>query len=165
MITIFLILGLVLLCSAWPMTDLTSQKPREWLQDYPTLDQRLPVKAAVAIKAGMYLEWTSGALDLLAGAGSFAGVAMEDATGGAADGDVTCLVRVLGGLRVAVNTDTTSLGIVGVAATVPEATDTDTVRIETGSAITGTAIGKFARVHTVGVAGIVDISLKAAHIA
>jgi hypothetical protein len=91
---------------------------------------------------------------------------MESATGGAADGDVTALVRVLGGLRVNVTTDTTSLGIVGVAATIPEVTDDDTVRIETGVAITGSPIGKFCRVSLpVGVAGQVDISFKGAHVA
>jgi hypothetical protein len=144
---------------------LSSAKIREFLHDFPTIDQRLPVAAAAVIHAGALLMWSSGALAPLSGAGRFAGVAMESATGGAAAGDVTCLVRVQGGLRNAVTTDTTSLGIVGVAATIPEATDDDTIRIETGAAITGTALGTFARVHTIGVGGIVDIAFKAAHIA
>jgi len=160
-----LLVAVLALLSAPRMTDLTSQKPRDFLQDYPTIDQRLPVKAGVVIKTGMMLEWTAGALDLLAGAGAFAGFALEDVTGGAADGDVTCYVRAQGGVRIAVGGgDATTLGIVGVAATVPEATDTDTVRIETGSAITGTLLGKFSRVHTVATGGLVDIAFKGAHL-
>ncbi len=160
-----LLVAMLMLLGAAGMTDLTSQKPRDYLEDYPTLDQRLPVKAGVAIKTGMYLEWTGGALDILAGAGSFAGIALEDATGGAADGDVTCYVRTMGGIRVALGGgDTAAITLVGVAATVPEATDTDTVRVETGSAITGTLMGKFARMHTAGVGGIMDIAFKGAHL-
>lgn len=144
---------------------LSSAKKRTFLEDYPTLDQRQPVKAAAVIHAGAYLEWTSGAVEPVSGAGSFAGIAMESATGGASDGAVNVLVRVLGGLRENVTSDGTGLDQVGVAATVPEATDDDTIRIETGSAITGTVMGKFSRINTVGSGGSVDISFKGAHIA
>lgn len=163
-LTLFLILGLVLLCTIRPA--LSAQKPREYLVDVPTIEQRLPVGAGAVIHAGAYLEWTSGAVTPVSGAGDFAGIALESVTGGGAAGDVTVLARVQGGLRVNVAVDTTSLAIVGVAATVPEATDDDTVRIETGSAITGTNMGKFmAALAPVGALGKVDISFKAAHIA
>lgn len=135
--------------------------------DFPTVDQRLPVKAAAVIYAGAYLEWTSGAIDPVSGAGTFAGVALETVTGGAADGDVNCLVRVKGAMRVNVaGGDSVAITDIGVAATVPEATDDDTIRKETGSSITGTGIGKFSRAAEPGVAnGKVDISFTAAHIA
>lgn len=161
---LFLILALVLLCTQ--QAALAGPKARMFLEDAPTIDQRLPVKAATTIHAGAYLEWTAGAVDPVSGAGNFAGIAMESAVGGAADGDVDVLVRVLGVLREKVVTDTTSASIVGVAATVPEATDDDTIRIETGSAITGTAMGKFMRANKpYGVAGQVDISFIGVHVA
>lgn len=147
------------------MTALSAPKPRTYLPNVPQIRQKLPVKAAAVIYAGSYLEWTAGAVEPVSGAGVFAGIATEDAIGGASDGLVEVEVIVQGALREKISTDTTSLGIVGVAATVPEATDDDTIRIETGSAITGTALGTFMKVITVAVAGIVDISFKAAHIA
>lgn len=148
------------------MTALAARKVREWLADVPQIDTLIPVKAAAVIHEGSLLEFTSGAVEPVSGAGTFAGVALDSATGGAADGDVKVRVRVLGGLRVNINTDTPAITDVGVAATVPEATDDDTIRIETGAAITGTAIGKFLRVHEPGVAGgKVDILIKAANVA
>lgn len=147
------------------MTALAAAKPRTYLQDFPLLKQKLPLKAAAVVYAGSILRWTSGAVEACSGAGTFAGIAKEDATGGAADGSVEVDVYVQGVLREKVNTDATTLGIVGVAATVPEATDDDTIRIETGSAITGTAMGKFQKVITVATGGIVDISFKGAHLA
>jgi len=145
---------------------LSSARVREYLVDVPQIDQRLPVAASAVIYSGALLMFSSGAVAPLSGAGVFAGIAMETVTGGAAAGAVDCLVRVLGAIRIAVTSDTPTLAIVGVTATVPEATDDDTVRIETASAITGTAIGKFMRVVEPSVVGgKVDISIKGAHIA
>ena len=163
-LTLLLILGLVLICTIRPA--LSGAKPREFLVDVPTIEQRVPVAAGAVIHAGAYLEWTGGAVTPLSGAGVFAGIARESATGGAADGDVMVLIRSRGGLRVAVGGgDVTALTIVGVAATVPEATDDDTVRIETAAAITGTVMGTFmAALAPLGANGKVDISFKGAHI-
>lgn len=148
------------------MTALTAAKVRTYVADVPCLDMVLPLKATTQVYAGAYLEWTSGAIDNLSGAGIFAGIALEDALGGATDGAVAIKVRVMGGLDVAINTDTPAITDVGVAATVPEATDNDTVRIETGAAITGTAMGKFLRVVEPGVAGgRVVIHFKGAQVA
>lgn len=131
---------------------LTSSKPRNFLA-VPTIDQRLPVKASAVIYAGALLMYSAGAVTPLSGAGVFAGVALESKTGGAADGTEDVNVRVLGGLDVAITTDTPAITAVGVAATIPEATDDDTIRVETGASITGTAIGKFLSVIEPGVAG------------
>jgi len=163
-LTLLFILGLVLLCTVRPA--LASAKPREFLVDYPTIEQRLPLKAGVTVYDGSFVEWTGGAIDVLSGAGVFAGVCRESAVGGAADGDVQVLVRTRGGIRVALGGgDTNSASIVGVASTVPEATDDDTVRVETGSAITGTLMGTFAAVILpIAGGGKVDICFKGGHV-
>ena len=132
---------------------LTSDKPRSYLADYPVLDMTLPLKAATTVYSGSLLMWSSGAVAPLSGAGIFAGIALEGAVGGAADGTVAVRVRVSGALLEKVTTDTPAITDVGVAATVPEATDDDTIRIERAATFTGTAIGKFLLVDQPGTAG------------
>lgn len=144
---------------------LSASTQRNYLVDVPQIDMTLPVKASAVIYEGSALMWSSGALTPVSGAGVFAGFALADAVGGASDGAVTVRVRVQGAIEMAVTTDTTSLGIVGVAATVPEMTDDNTLRIETGSAIPGTNIGKFMRVVTVAAAGTVVVGFKGAQAA
>jgi hypothetical protein len=149
------------------MTALTTSKQRKFLADHPTVDMLLPLKATTVVYEGALLEWTSGAIDNLSGAGVFAGFAMETKTGGASDGTEQIKVRCMGAVEIKVNgAQTPTLGIVGVAATVPEGEDNDTVSIETGAAVTGTLIGKFAKVLQPSVVGgKVVVSFKAGHLA
>lgn len=148
------------------MTALAASKPREFLAGVPELDVLMPLKATTQVYAGSFLMFSSGAVAPNSGAGVFAGVCMETALGGAADGDVLVKVRVMGGLRTTIVTDATALSNIGVAATVPECTDDNDIRIETGSAITGALMGKFLRIQTVGAAGtgLADILFKGAQV-
>ena len=151
---------------------LTRPKLRQFLADVPQIDMTLPVAANVVVYEGAFLMWgtagNAGTVQPVSGAGQFAGIALEtiDNTGGAA-GAVTVRVRVSCGIEANVaGGDTPTIGSVGVAATVPEATDDDTVRIETAALITGTALGKFLRVIEPGTAnGKVALHLRALQVA
>lgn len=146
---------------------LSSSKPRRYLAEADELTQVLPIKAGQTIYEGAALEFNGGYLENVSGAGVFAGFAMHDsaAVAGEADGARTMRVKVKGVVELTITTDTVAVTNVGVAATVIEATDDDTFRIETGSAITGTLIGKPFRVVTAGVAGTLEVSFKAAQVA
>lgn len=147
------------------MTALSASKVRRFLADVPSIDMVLPLKATTQVYEGSLLMWSSGAVTPVSGAGRFAGVCLETALGGASDGTVAVKVRVMGAIEVAVNTDTPAITAVGVAATVPEATDDDTIRIETGSSISGTPLGTFLRVVEPGTAGgKVVIHIKGAQV-
>lgn len=137
------------------MTALTAvtSRPRNFLASVPQVFERMPVKATTQVFLGSLLMFSGGAVAPVSGAAVFAGVAMETVLGGATDGAVDCLVCVQGGLDINLTTDTPAITDVGVAATFPEATDDDTVRIETGTAITGTRLGTFLKVLEPGVAG------------
>lgn len=149
------------------MTTLASAKPRRYVADHPELTIVLPVKSGVTIFEGAALEFTSGYADLVSGAGSFAGFAMEDSTAvsGESDGARSIKVRVMGAVELTITSDTVAQSNLGVSATVIEATDDDTFRIETGSSITGTQIGKPLYVVTAGVGGVLAVSFKAACVA
>ena len=61
--------------------------------------------------------------------------------------------------------DTPTISTEGLAATVPKATDGDTVRIETASLITGTALGKILGVIEPGTANGRALHVRAAQVA
>jgi len=145
---------------------LTKNKGRQWLVGAPTIDvPQMPVKAAAVIFAGAALSFSAGAVRPLTAGDLFAGFALDSATGGAADGDIQVPVRIQGGVRMSLTTDTPTIAIVGVAATVPEMTDDDTLRVETGAAIAGVLIGKFSKVITPGVAASeVEVLFKGAQV-
>lgn len=149
------------------MTTLASAKPRRYLADVPEMTVVLPVKAAQTIYEGAALELNGGYLELVSGAGTFAGFAMEDsaAVSGESDGDRTIRVKVMGCVELTITSDTVAQSNIGVTATVIEATDDDTFRIETGTSITGTQIGKPFRVVTAGAGGVLAVSFKAAMVA
>lgn len=123
------------------MTALTSMKRRQWAGEL-FVDLVLPIKATHTIYAGAALEWNAGYAENLSGAGTFAGFALEDsvAVAGEADGARSINVRVKGMVELPITTDTPAQTDIGVNTI--EATDNDTFRIETGTAITGTLIGK-----------------------
>ncbi|MCA8951624.1 MAG: hypothetical protein KDE27_19105 [Planctomycetes bacterium] len=142
---------------------LTSSKQRKYCAGHPEDEVVLPIKAGQTIYEGAALEFNGGYLENLSGAGVFAGFALEDSTAvtGESDGDRTIRVRVRGVVELKITTDTVAQSNIGVAATVIEATDNDTFRIETGSAITGTLIGNPFRVVTAGAGGVLEVSFKA----
>lgn len=135
------------------MANLTADKIRVYLADVPTVDVTLPLKASTTVYAGGYCEFTSGAVDVLAAGGTFAGIALETKTGGAADGAETVRVRVMGALEVGIADTITISTDFGNSSYSIEATDSDTLRLETGTAITGTTVGKIMRVITAGASG------------
>lgn len=145
---------------------LSAAKPRRFLADVPQIDVVMPLKATTQVYEGSLLMFSSGAVTPVSGAGIFAGVCLETALGGAADGDVQVKVRVMGAMEVALGGgDSAAITLVGVAATVPEATDDDTVRVETAAAITGTNIGKFLRMVSSGAGGTMVVGFKGAQAA
>jgi len=144
---------------------LSAPKLRKFLADVPQVKMRLPVKASTQIYEGGLLMFSSGAVAPVSGAAVFAGVALETVKGGTNDGDVDVLVMVQGALEINLTTDTAAITAVGVAATFPEATDDDTVRIETGTSITGTALGRFMRYVSGTTAGVMAISFKGSSVA
>lgn len=133
------------------MANLTAEKIRVYLADVPTVDVTLPLKASTTVYAGGYCELTGGAVDVLAGAGTFAGIALETKTGGASDGAETVRVRIMGALEVGI-ADTIAITDIAAANSI-EGTDSDTLRLETGTAVTGTTVGKLMRVITTGASG------------
>lgn len=146
---------------------LTQDKIRGYAADWPEIDIVLPVKAAQTIYTGAALELNGGYLENASGAGTFAGFALEPsaAVSGESDGDRAIKVRVQGAVQLDITTDTVAQSNVGGSAISIEATDNDTFRIETGSAITGQTVGLVARVVTAGVAGRVLVSFKGAMVA
>jgi len=144
---------------------LSAAKPRVFLADVPQIDVVMPLKATTQVYEGSLLMFSSGAVAPVSGAGVFAGVCMETALGGAADGDVLVKVRVYGAMEFTVTSDSVALSTIGVVATVPEATDDDTLRIETGASTTGTNLGKFLRAITTGAGGKVVVHFKGAQVA
>ncbi|MFO0448588.1 MAG: hypothetical protein ACK52I_07990 [Pseudomonadota bacterium] len=151
---------------------LTRPNLRQFLADVPQIDMTLPVAANVFVYEGAFLMWgtagNAGTVQPVSGAGQFAGIALQtiDNTGGAA-GAVAVRVRLYCGIEANVaGGDTPTIGSVGVASSVPAATDDDTVRIETASLITGTAPGNLLRVIEDGTAnGKVALHVRAAQVA
>jgi len=134
------------------MANLTADKIRVYLADVPTVDVTLPLKGSTTVYAGGYCELTGGAVDVLAGAGTFAGIALETKTNSSAtDGAETVRVRIMGALEVSI-ADTIAITDVAAANSI-EGTDSDTLRLETGTTITGTTVGKLMRVVTTGASG------------
>lgn len=133
------------------MANLTAEKIRVYLADVPTVDVTLPLKASTTVYAGGYCEITGGCVDVLAAAGTFAGIALETKTGGGSDGAETVRVRIMGALEVGI-ADTIAITDIASANSI-EGTDSDTLRLETGTNITGTTVGKLMRVITVGASG------------
>lgn len=124
---------------------LTTEKPLDYLVGVPELDLfEVPVKAGQTIYAGAALELNGGFLENVAGGGVFAGFAMETslAVSGEADGARKIRVKVQGGVILDITSETPAQSDVGAAASVVEATDENTFRMERASTITGTAIGK-----------------------
>jgi hypothetical protein len=146
---------------------LTQDKLRAYAADWPEINIVLPVKAAQTIYAGAALELNGGYLENASGAGTFAGFALEPsaAVAGESDGDRAIKVRVQGAIELDITTDTVAQSNVGGSAISIEATDNDTFRIETGSAVTGQTVGLVSRVITPGVAGRVLVSFKGAMVA
>jgi hypothetical protein len=134
------------------MANLTAEKIRVYLADHPTVDVTLPLKAGVTVYAGGYCELSGGCVDVLATTGTFAGIALETKTGpSGTDGQETCRVRIMGALEVGI-ADTIAITSVASANSI-EAEDSDTLRLETGTSITGTTVGKLMRVVTAGASG------------
>jgi hypothetical protein len=145
---------------------LSAAKPRVFVADVPQIDMVLPLKATTQVYEGSLLMFSSGAVTPVSGAGIFAGVCLETALGGASDGTVLVKVRVSGAMEIALaGGDVAAITLVGVAATVPEATDDDTLRIETAATVTGTNIGKFMRMVTAGANGTMVVGFKGAQAA
>lgn len=141
---------------------LSSSKQRTFRATSHELVIPMPIKSGVTIYEGAALESNGGYVEPVSGAGTFLGFAMQDGVGGASDGLNTIMVRVAGLVELPITTETPAQSDVGAAASVVEATDDDTFRIERASTITGTAIGK--------IVGLVSstvalVSFKAAHIA
>jgi hypothetical protein len=130
---------------------LSAFKSRPWLADHPTFDIVLPVKATSVIYGGAFLELSGGCATPFSGAGDFCGVALESITGGATDGATNVKVRILGAIEVSV-ADTIAITSIAAANSI-EVTDDDTLRLETGAAITGGAVGKLTRVIHPGASG------------
>lgn len=124
---------------------LTTERLLDYLVGVPEIDLfEVPVKAGQTIYAGAALELNGGFLENVAGAGTFAGFAMETsvAVGGEADGARRIRVKVQGGVILDITSETPAQSDVGASASVVEATDENTFRIERAATITGTAIGK-----------------------
>lgn len=124
---------------------LTTERLLDYLVGVPEIDLfEVPVKAGQTIYAGAALELNGGYLENVAGAGTFAGFAMETsvAVGGESDGARKIRVKVQGGVILDITSETAAQSDVGASASVVEATDENTFRIERASTITGTAIGK-----------------------
>ena len=131
--------------------DLTSEKIRVFLADVPTIDVTLPITAATTIYAGAYCMIASGAITNLSGAGVFGGIALETVLNGS--GQTTIRMRVQGAFEAGIEDTVTTATHWGVAGNSIEATNTDTLRLETGSAVTGTTVGEMLRVITAGASG------------
>lgn len=132
---------------------LTKSKERVYAADVPEIITELPVAAGDTIHRGAALELGAGGyLQRAVGDGTFAGFAMDDAdnSGGAA-GDKSVRVKLQGAVELDITTDNVSLA--HVLTGIVEATDDDTFRIETGSAITGQSVGRVSRVIQTGVGG------------
>lgn len=141
---------------------LASSKQRTFRASTQDLILPIPLKANAIVYEGAALESNGGYAEQLSGTGTFMGFATEDGLGGSADGTTTILVRVAGLVELPINTETPAQSDVGASASVVEATDDDTFRIERASTVAGTAIGK--------VAGVVSstvalVSFKAAMVA
>lgn len=135
------------------MANLTADKIRVYLADVPTVDVTLPLKGSTTVYAGGYCELTGGCVDVLAAGGNFAGIALETKTNSSAtDGAETVRVRIMGALEISL-ADTITIASVAAANSI-EGEDSDTLRLETGTAITGTTVGKLMRVVTAGASGV-----------
>jgi hypothetical protein len=119
------------------------------------------VKASAAIFEGAPLEFNGGYVEPANGAGIFAGFAQQDMAGGASDGLNSVMVQCTGLVDLPITTETPAQTDVGAAASVVEATDDDTFRIERAATITGTPIGKIVSINGT----TVKVSFRAAHIA
>lgn len=131
--------------------DLTSEKLRVYLADVPTIDVTLPVTSGVTIYAGSYCMISSGAVASLSGSGVFGGIALETVVNGS--GATTIRMRIQGAFEAGIEDTITTATHWGVDANHIEATNTDTLRLETGTTITGTKIGEMMRVITAGASG------------
>lgn len=141
---------------------LSRSKQRTFRASSQDLILSLPLKAGAVVYEGAALESNGGFAEQLSGTGTFMGFAMQDGLGGSSDGSVTIQVRVAGLVELPINTETPAQSDVGASASVVEATDDDTFRIERAATVAGTAIGK--------VAGVVSstvalVSFKAAMVA
>jgi hypothetical protein len=141
---------------------LSSSKQRTYRATTHDMVLVLPIKSGATIYEGAALESNGGYIEPASGAGTFMGFAMQDGVGGATDGLNSIQVRVAGLVELPITTDTPAQSNVGVTATVVEATDDDTFRIETGATITGTLIGKITGLVS---ATVVLVSFKAAMVA
>lgn len=131
--------------------DLTSEKLRVYLADVPTIDVTLPITAATTIYAGSYCMIASGAIANLSGAGVFGGIALETVLNGS--GQTTIRMRIQGAFEAGIEDTITTATHWGVAANSIEATNTDTLRLETATGVTGTTVGEMMRVITAGASG------------
>lgn len=121
---------------------LSSSKQRQFRATSHELDLPMPIKASATIYQGAALESNGGYVEPASGAGTFLGFALQDGVGGASDGLNTIMVRCAGLVELPITTETPAQSDVGASASVVEATDDDTFRIERASTITGTPIGK-----------------------
>jgi len=126
------------------MTDLSSAKPRTYAANAPTYD--IFVKLGGTVWEGSALKISSGTGVICDASGTFIGFALQDGVSGD-----TIKVRVQGTILLTISTDTVAQGDVGVNTI--ECTDSDTFRVETGSAVAGIAIGKIVEMHTAGAGG------------
>lgn len=127
---------------------LTTGKQRVYRATSHELNLSLPIKAGATIWEGAALESNGGYIEPVSGAGTFMGFALQDGVGGAVDGTNSILVKVAGLVEIDITTETPAQSDVGAAASVVEATDDDTFRIERAATITGTAVGKVAKVES-----------------
>lgn len=148
---------------------LSASTRRTWLNLGHVIDVELPISEDAVIHAGAALEFASGYVEPVSGAGTFAGFALADsapaAGGDGADGVRTVQCRVQGGVELDITTDTVAAGNLGDSSLSIEATDDNTFRIETGSAITGTPIGNIMRLIELGAGGRVGVFFKAPMVA
>ena len=121
---------------------LSSSKQRVFRETSHEMVMPIPLKSGATVYEGAALESNGGYAEPASGAGTFLGFAMQDGLGGGADGTTTIMVRVAGLVELPITTETPAQSDVGAAASVVEATDDDTFRIERAATITGTAIGK-----------------------
>lgn len=141
---------------------LSQNKQRTYRATSLELDLPMPIKSGATIYEGAALESNGGYVEPVSGAGTFLGFAKHDAVGGASDGLNTVMVRTAGLVELTINSETPAQSDVGAAASVVEATDDDTFRIERAATITGTAVGKIVAVISSTVA---LVSFKAAQVA
>ena len=135
---------------------LTKSVEREYATSVNEVVVRLPVAASTKILRGAALEVNAGGYVIpVADGGDFGGFAMSEAdnTSGA-NGDLFVDVKVRGAVVLDITSESVAQSAIA-SGTDVEATDDDTFRLETASAITGTKIGKPIQVVRSGAGGAV----------